>query len=129
MSETRRGLLTKLGIFSGIAIGLFLVGKKHIAITKVERHKRETDATIDSEVEEYGNYGTRPGFPANNPTLNYEADSSRASRYEGKGNSYSSRRPGDRFSMFAVFDRKWSDSSNNDANDKNKYYKPPSRSD
>ncbi|KAK6459236.1 uncharacterized protein RJT20DRAFT_14318 [Scheffersomyces xylosifermentans] len=119
--ETRNGLLTKLGIFGVVAVSLFVVGKKHIASYKDERHKRETDARIDSDTEEFGVTARRPGFPINNPTLNYDANA-RDSKYRGAGNSYSSRRPGDRLSMFAVFDRNWTSTNNN--NDNSVYYKP-----
>ncbi|KAK6202314.1 uncharacterized protein RJT21DRAFT_18917 [Scheffersomyces amazonensis] len=123
--ETRRGLLTKLGIYGGVAISLFLVGKKHIEYSKNERHKKETDARIDSEVKEFGTFGQRPGFPSNNPTMDYTNDPSRVSRYEGSGNSYSSRRPGDRLGFFSVLNP-WS--ADNKEEDQSKYYKPPSRS-
>lgn len=106
--ETRRGLFTKLGIFGSIALGLFVVGKYHIASYKDKRHRNETDARIDSEENEFGILAKRPGFPQNNPTLNYESDQ-RNSRYEGTGSSYSTRRSGDRFNMSAIFSSKWQD--------------------
>lgn len=121
--ETRNGLLSKLGIFGVAAVTLFMVGKRHIASYKDERHKRETDARIDSEADEFGITARRPGFPVNNPTMNYETGY-RASKYQGSGNSYSSRRPGDRLSMFSVFDRDWSKKEHDETN-----YYTPSRSD
>lgn len=104
--ETRKGLLTKLGIFGAVAIGLFMVGKYHIASYKEKRHRLETDARVDSEENEFGILAKRPGFPQNNPTLNYESDQ-RNSRYEGTGNSYSTRRSGDRFNMKSIFSSNW----------------------
>ncbi|ODV78572.1 uncharacterized protein CANTADRAFT_26619 [Suhomyces tanzawaensis NRRL Y-17324] len=98
--ETRNSLLVKLGIFGVAAIGLFLVGKRHTAIYKDERHRRETDARIDSEDNEFGVHGHRPGFPSHNPTLNYDG---RGSRYEGTGSAYASRQGGDRLSFFSIF--------------------------
>lgn len=103
--ETRNGVLFKLGVFGCAAIGLFIVGKRHIAAYKEERHRTETDARVDSEENEFGILAKRPGFPANNPTLNYEGQ--RGSRFQGSGLSYHTRTPGDRLSMFAIFDRKW----------------------
>lgn len=103
--ETRKGILQKLGIFGCIGVGLFLVGKKHIASYKDDRHRNETDARLDSDENEFGVLARRPGFPTNNPTLNYEGK--RGSRFEGGGLAYASRTPGDRLSMFAIFDRKW----------------------
>lgn len=102
--ETRRGLLTKLGIFSTAAIALFFTGKYHIASYKENRHRSETDARVDSEENEFGTLAKRPGFPLNNPNLDYES-SVRPSKYEGSGSSYSTRTTGDRFGMGNIFGR------------------------
>ncbi|CAN3359525.1 hypothetical protein DICA3_D04698 [Diutina catenulata] len=104
--ETRKGLLTKLAIYSGVAISLFLVGKKHIAYSKERRHQMESDAGIETEVDEFGFVVARPGFPEHNKNLDYENEA-RPSKYEGLGNSYTTRRAGDRFSMWAVLQSKW----------------------
>lgn len=104
--ETRKGLLTKLGLYSVGAIGFYLVGKRHIQKHNDERHKRETDARIDSETDEFSVKVKRPGFPENNPNFDYE-ERQLQSKYVGLGSSYSSRTPGDRFTMFGFFDREW----------------------
>lgn len=106
--ETRRGLLTKLGIYSAIAVSLFLGGKAHIASNNEKRHRLETDARVDSDENEFGVVTKRPGFPSNNPTLSYEGRG-RASKYEGVGDAYSTRRSGDRLTMKSVFDWSWGD--------------------
>ena len=106
--ETRRGLLTKLGIYSAIAVSLFLGGKSHIASNNEKRHRLETDARVDSDENEFGVVTRRPGFPSNNPTLSYEGRG-RASKYEGVGDAYSTRRSGDRLTMKSVFDWSWGD--------------------
>lgn len=102
--ETRVGLFKKLGLFSVTAIGFYIVGKKHIQKHNEERHRFETDARIDSESDEFTSQTKRPGFPANNPNFDYEERHEQL-RYAGTGNSYSSRTGGDRFTMFAIFDR------------------------
>lgn len=102
--ETRTGLLKKLGLFGATAISFYLVGKKHIQSHNEERHKKETDATIDGEGDEFMTKVARPGFPENNPNFDYE-ERHQQLKYMGTGSSYSSRKPGDRFTMFAVFDR------------------------
>lgn len=92
--ETRRGLLTKLAIFGTVAVGIFVVGKKHIAHYKDQRHRNETDARTDSAGDEFRAAPLRPGFPtADNSTYQRE------SKYVGAGSAYSSRTPGDRFSF------------------------------
>ncbi|MCH0629272.1 hypothetical protein JNB11_04775 [Kocuria palustris] len=113
--ETRQGLFKKLGIFSGVAIGLFLVGKKHIALLKERRHREELDAVVDRDDDDFGIVVPRPGFPAHNQNLDYELDL-RPSKYEGAGNLYSTRRQGDRFLMWAIIQSKVLD--NGDDNDK-----------
>lgn len=103
--ETRRGLFKKLGIFGGVAITLFLVGKKHIAILKERRHQQELDAVVERDDDDFGIVVPRPGFPSYNQNLDYELDL-RPSKYEGAGNLYSTRRQGDRFLMWAVLQSK-----------------------
>lgn len=97
--ETRGSLFTKLGIFGCIAIACTIVGKRHIAATKDKRHRLETDARTDSEGNEFDYQVTKPGVPESSSKY------VRESKYQGSGVSYSSRRPGDRLSMFAVFDK------------------------
>lgn len=103
--ETRKGLLTKLGAFSAVAIGLTVVGKKHIATHKEDRHRLESDASVDHEEDEFADESVRPGFPSNNPNLNYEG-AGRESKYVGTGVAYSTRTPGDRLSMWNVITKK-----------------------
>lgn len=100
--ETRKGLLTKLGFFTAGAIGLMLIGKKHIAVHKDSRHRKESDASVEFAESEFSNTSRRPGFPENNPNLNYEG-SNRESKYVGAGVAYASRTKGDRLSMWNVF--------------------------
>lgn len=99
--ETRKGLLTKLGAFSLVAVGLVVIGKKHIALHKDSRHLKESDSSVESETEEFVNVSRRPGFPEHNPNLNYDTPN-RKSKYVGSGLSYSSRAPGDKLSMWSV---------------------------
>lgn len=105
--ETRQGLLTKLGAFTCVAVGLTVVGKKHIASHKEDRHRLESDASVDHEEDEFADTSVRPGFPANNPNLNYDG-SGRQSKYVGSGLSYSTRTPGDKLSIWNVITRKTS---------------------
>lgn len=70
-----------------------MVGKKHIAAYKDERHRKETDARIDSSGNEFLSAPLRPGFPT--ALLEFQ----RESKYVGAGLAYSSRTPGDRFSF------------------------------
>lgn len=105
--ETRKGLLTKLGAFTVVAVGLTVIGKKHIAIHKEDRHRLESDASVDHEDDEFIDSSVRPGFPTNNPNLNYEG-SGRESKYVGAGISYSTRTPGDRLSIWNVIIRSMS---------------------
>ncbi|EGW31606.1 uncharacterized protein SPAPADRAFT_140229 [Spathaspora passalidarum NRRL Y-27907] len=121
--ETRRGFFTKLGFFCTTAVTLFIIGKRHIARHKDERHRVETDARIDSEDNEFGILAKRPGFPTNNPTLDYTAGD-RKSKFEGGGNAYASRRPGDRLSVYTWVKMKYF----SDEEEESKYY-TPSRSD
>lgn len=99
-NETSRGVLTKLGFFSVVAISLFLVSKKHTAIYKERRHKRESDGQIDSEYDEFGFKVHRPGFPLSD-------ESNRALKYQGSGSAYSSRTLGDKFSILSIVYKKW----------------------
>ncbi|KAM9926395.1 hypothetical protein OXX80_010590 [Metschnikowia pulcherrima] len=104
--ETRKGLLTKLTGFSAVAIGLTVMGKQHIAAAKDTRHRKESDASIESDSEFLDN-ARRPGFPSNNPNLNYESVQ-RESKYVGAGVAYSTRTKGDRLSMWNVITAKTS---------------------
>lgn len=105
--ETRKGLLTKLGLYTATAVGLVLIGKKHIAVHKEDRHKLESDSTVEYEDDnEFLDKTIRPGFPSNNPNLNYEG-TGRESKYVGAGLSYSSRTPGDRLSIWNVISSRW----------------------
>lgn len=97
--ETRRGLFGKLGLFSAIAIGLAYAGKMRTSNYKNNRHVNQSDALVDSTVKEFDDDYYYPGKP--NELGKYE----RQSQYIGAGSSYSSRRPGDRLTMFKIFDR------------------------
>lgn len=101
--ETRRGLFTKLALFSSVAIGIYVVGKKHIAHYKDQRHRNETDARIDSSGDEFRAAPLKPGFPTAE-NLEYQ----RESKYVGAGNAYASRKPGDRFAftLSSIFEGK-----------------------
>lgn len=102
--ETRKAFFTKLGLFGATALTMFIVGKKHISIHNEKRHRAETDARVDSDDNEFGVQVRRPGFPRNNPTMDYSAGE-RLSKFEAKGDAYSTRRPGDRLSMWATIKR------------------------
>lgn len=122
-TESRRTVLRKLGIFGSIAIGLFIVGKKHIAYQKQARHDKESDSSIKHEInqqeEEFGYVTKRRGFPLTNPNLDYTS-SDRQSKYVGSGDAFSSRRQGDRLSLFQVIKAKWL----SDEAEESKYYTP-----
>lgn len=93
--ETRNGVLTKLAVLGAISIGVFVVGKRHIANNKEVRHLQETDAREDSK--EFEARALKPGNPLE--------EGSRESKYVGAGSAYASRRKGDKFTMFNIFDR------------------------
>lgn len=122
-TESRRTVLRKLGIFGSIAIGLFIVGKKHIAYQKQARHDKESDSSIKHEInqqeEEFGYVTKRRGFPLTNPNLDYTSPD-RQSKYVGSGDAFSSRRQGDRLSLFQVIKAKWL----SDEAEESKYYTP-----
>lgn len=99
--ETRKGLLSKLALFSALAIGITVVGKKHIALVKDSRHLKESDSSVENESDEFVNPQRIPGFPEHNPNLNYDT-ANRKSKYVGAGLSYSSRATGDKLSMWNV---------------------------
>lgn len=99
--ETSKGLIIKLGLYSAGAVGLVLIGKKHIALRKEERHLQDSDTSLTND-EEFVDSHKRRGFPSNNPNLNYEGKG-RESKYVGAGQAYSSRTPGDRLSIWNVF--------------------------
>lgn len=104
--ETRQGLLKKLGAFATVAIGLTVVGKRHIAAHKEDRHRMESDASLDHEEDEFADTSVRPGFPSNNPNLNYDG-SGRQLKYIGSGVAYATRTPGDRLSLWNVISKKF----------------------
>lgn len=98
--ETRRGLLTKLGAFSVVSVGLVVVGRQHIAALKDARHMEESaQAQRDGE---FLDTSTRRGFPNNNPNFNYESNA-RESKYVGSGVAYSTRTKGDRLSIWNIW--------------------------
>ncbi|CAK9439443.1 uncharacterized protein LODBEIA_P35610 [Lodderomyces beijingensis] len=123
--DTRNAILKRYGIFATIAIGLFLVGKKHIAYEKEQRHKMENDSDLNNSDNEFGISVKRPGFPAQNPNLNYDDNERRKSKYMGGGDAYSSRRPGDRLSFYNILKMKWFP----DDKEKEAQYYTPSRED
>lgn len=122
-TESRRTVLRKLGIFGSIAIGLFIIGKKHIAYQKQNRHDLESDSSVKHEInqqeEEFGYVTKRRGFPLTNPNLDYSSPD-RQSKYVGSGDAFSSRRHGDRLSLYQVFKAKWF----SDEVEESKYYTP-----
>ncbi|KAI5965167.1 uncharacterized protein KGF55_001387 [Candida pseudojiufengensis] len=121
-TDTRSSILRRYGLFASIAIALFLIGKKHIAYKKDQRHKLESDSNIDNDHDknEFEIGYKRPGFPENNPNLNYD-DFNRESKYIGIGDAYSSRRPGDRLSLYNILKQKyWPDDIEKESN----YYSP-----
>ncbi|KAI5952471.1 hypothetical protein KGF54_003338 [Candida jiufengensis] len=121
-TDTRSTILRRYGLFASIAIALFLIGKKHIAYKKEQRHKLESDSDIDNSDNEFSIGYKRPGFPENNPSLNYD-DINRQSKYIGSGDAYSSRRPGDRLSLYNILKQKyWPDDKEKEA----QYYSPTS---
>lgn len=99
--ETRKGLVTKLGGFTIVAVGLVIIGKKHIALRKDSRHLKESDSSVENEADEFTSINRRPGFPEHNPNLNYDGPE-RKSKFVGSGLSYLSRAPGDKLSMWNV---------------------------
>lgn len=100
--ETQKGLLTKLALFTGVAITLTVLGKKHIASHNEDRHMQENYSSVDNDENEFVDKTRRPGFPSNNPNLNYEGGT-RESKYVGAGMAYSSRTKGDRLSLWNIF--------------------------
>lgn len=109
-TETRNGILTKLGLFSAAGIGLFLVSKRHTTQYKELRHKRETDAQTDSEYDEFGVKVHRPGLP--------HGGLDRPAAYQGRGSAYASRSLGDRFSLALIWDKKRHGHSSPEENDR-----------
>lgn len=100
--ETTRGLVKKLTIFCGIAVVFVKVGKYDIAKHKEERHRSESNTTVGNDDYAFVDKTVLPGFPTNNPNLNY-GKGDRESRYVGSGMAYSSRTQGDRLSMMNIF--------------------------
>lgn len=98
--ETRQGLLTKLGLYTAAAVTLMLIGKKHIAVHKESRHRTESDSSVEANLDdEFVDTSRRPGFPENNPRLDY-GGGERESKYVGAGVAYDSRTKGDRLSLW-----------------------------
>lgn len=97
--ETRKGLFTKLGIFGGIAVVMVSYGRHRAASYRNSRHVNQTDAVIDSTIDEFDERKYHPGMQEE--SNKYE----RESKFVGAGNSYSSRKKGDRLTMFKIFDR------------------------
>lgn len=98
-NETRKGLLKKFLFFAGTAIALAWYGKSRAANYKQGRHVKQTDALVDSEYEEFTNNYYHPGQHEE------KGKYARKSEYVGAGSSYSSRKLGDRLTMFKIFDR------------------------
>lgn len=96
--ETRKGVISKLFILGSISIGIFVFGKRHIAVNKENRHIRESDARIDSDTAEFQAKPLKPGNPL-------QETAQRESKYVGAGGAYASRKKGDKFTMFNIFDR------------------------
>lgn len=94
--ETRNGVIVKLAILGSLSIGIFVVGKRHISQNKENRHLQETDAITDTK--EFESNPLRPGFPLQETTQ-------RESKYVGAGSAYASRKKGDKFTMFNIFDK------------------------
>lgn len=106
--ETSRGLFTKIGLLCALGITIGIVGKKHIAYQKNQRHIQESDSSIQIGRDEFGLTASRPGFPENNPTLDYDTEG-RALRYVGKGLLYASRtQVGDHLGFLAFMKRRFS---------------------
>lgn len=107
--ETSRGLFTKIGFLCVVAIAIGVTGKKHIAYQKNQRHIHESDSSILQEGrDEFATFAPRPGFPENNPTLNYETEG-RALAYVGRGLLYSTRtQVGEHLGLFAFLKRRFS---------------------
>ncbi|CAD1812162.1 unnamed protein product [Candida parapsilosis] len=119
-NETRSTVLRRYALFAAIAISLFITGKKHIAYKKEQRHKLENDSDVNNSDNEFSISIKRPGFPENNPNLNYD-DEKRQSKYIGSGFAYSTRRPGDRLSLYNILKQKyWPDDREKEA----QYYSP-----
>ncbi|CAI5758628.1 unnamed protein product [Candida verbasci] len=106
-TDTRQGIIQRYTIFGAIAITLFLIGKKHIQISKNQKHERESDTSLNVESDnEFLVKTKRPGFPENNPYLDYSSGQ-RVSKYQGSGDAYSSRKQGDRLSLYNVLKQKY----------------------
>lgn len=93
-SETRGGLVKKFGFFAVTAISLAYYGKSRANNYKQGRHINESDALVDSEIQEFNDDRYYAG--KNEGSTEYK----RASEYVGAGNSYCSRKTGDRLSFY-----------------------------
>lgn len=109
--ETRKGLLTKLAMYTGVAVTLTVIGKKHIAAHKEDRYVQESNTTVGNEDFEFIDKSRRPGFPTNNPNLTYEGNT-RESRYVGSGLAYATRTKGDRLGIWNIIWLKRGDNDN-----------------
>ncbi|EGV61890.1 hypothetical protein PSN45_000583 [Yamadazyma tenuis] len=98
-NETRNGLAKKFGIVSVGAICLAYFGKARASSYKQGRHTNQSDALVDSQTKEFSTDYYYPGKNEEN------GEYKRRSEYVGAGSSYNSRRPGDRLTMFKIFDR------------------------
>ncbi|CAH6723929.1 hypothetical protein CLIB1444_23S00628 [[Candida] jaroonii] len=99
--ETRSGILTKLGIFSVIAIGIAFYGKSRASEYKKVRHLQESDAIINSRIKsQLEEFEIKKNYPGMNTE---EGDFERKSKYVGAGSSYSSRKTGDRFTFSSMW--------------------------
>ena len=101
----------------------YLLLVKTYSISKQARHDKESDSSIKHEInqqeEEFGYVTKRRGFPLTNPNLDYTSPD-RQSKYVGSGDAFSSRRQGDRLSLFQVIKAKWL----SDEAEESKYYTP-----
>lgn len=95
--ETRKGLVSKLLLFSGIAITLGYLGKRRASNHRSGKLLELTETSVDKDEFEH-EYRFR-GKPVE------EGKYQRTNQFIGAGNSYSSRKPGDRLTMFKIFDR------------------------
>lgn len=93
-SETKKGLVRKFAFFAVTAISLAYYGKSRASDYKHGRHIKESDALVNSEFPEFEQDRYYAG--KNEGSTEYK----RVSQYVGAGNSYSSRKTGDRFSFY-----------------------------
>lgn len=97
--ESGIGVAKKLGIFAIVASAAVYFGKKDIAAKREKKHREESDALVGSNQEEFEVKSHQPGLPESLKSNDYV----RESKYVGSGLSYSSRKPGDRLSLWNYF--------------------------